>query len=390
MNFDLNQEQQMLADMVDRLFTNEHDWQVRRYAVSNPDYMPPSLWDKLAEIGLLGIYVNESGEDDPQEIQDRAVAAHLIGYAMGKVLALEPFVSTAVMAAQLLSGPAGSAGREQIIESLVLGKRKIAIATLESGADYRLEHVQLTAKRSEQGFRLNGRKVAVIDGPVSDNLIVSCRTSGEATSTRGITLFLVASDTSGVRFTSSRALDGTPVSDIDFDDVEVTSSAIVGIENEGFAQLEYAVQRGISALLSEAVGVMDGLFKMTVEYLNTRKQFGEPLSHFQALQHHIADIYTHIEQARSMTMVAIGAAVHADARERRKLVAAAKCKVGEAARLVGEMAVQLHGGIGMSDELAVGHYFRRLLSIDSAWGNSAHYGRLYTDLMVGAESSSSI
>ncbi|MFC6284863.1 MULTISPECIES: acyl-CoA dehydrogenase family protein [Polaromonas] len=375
MDFSLSEEQVMLSDMATRMFANEHDWQVRKHVLADPAYTPPSLWGQLSDLGLLGIYMDEEAS-----VQDRAVAAHLVCTAMGKSLALEPFVSTAVMAASILGSGAVSPANKAMLAAIQAGRAKVALALLETRSGFELANIGLTATQVENGYLISGRKIAVIDGPGASHVLVSARTSGKPGDRKGVTLFLINRDTSGLTVSSSVAIDGTPLAAISFENVEVPAASLAGELHEGLDLLETAVNHGRSAMLSEAVGAMDRLLELCVEYLNTRVQFGQKLAQFQVMQHHIADFYTAVEQSRSMALLAIRALTDPDQMQQKKLLAAACCTVGKASLLAGELAVQMHGGVGMSDELSVGHYFRRLIFLDDCWGNAEYNARLYAAL----------
>ncbi len=375
MHFSLSEEQVMLSDMATRMFATEHDWQVRKHVLADPAYTPPSLWGQLSDLGLLGIYTDEDAS-----AQDRAVAAHLICSAMGKSLVLEPFVSTAVMAACILGSGDVSDANRAMLEAIQAGRAKVALALLEAKSGYELANIGLTAAPSQNGYSISGQKIAVIDGPGASHVLVSARTQGKPGDRHGITLFLISCDAPGLKVSSSVAIDGTPLATISFEDVQVTPASLAGPLNESLNLLETAVNHGKSAMLSEAVGAMERLLELCVEYLNTREQFGQKLSQFQAMQHHIADFYTAVEQSKSMALLAIRALTDPDRMQQKKLLAAASCTVGKASLLAGELAVQMHGGVGMSDELSVGHYFRRLIFLDDCWGNAEYNARLYASL----------
>jgi alkylation response protein AidB-like acyl-CoA dehydrogenase len=221
----------------------------------------------------------------------------------------------------------------------------------------------------------------VPSGDSAHTLIVSARTAGGAADTDGITLFLVDSSAPGVTIRGFPTIDGLRAAEVILSGVEVSSEAILGTAGAGFELLEFGVDQGIAALCAESVGAMERLLELTTEHLRTRRQFGQPIGSFQALQHRVAEMATAIEQARSIALLAASRADHPERLERRRAMSAAKALVGRAGRFVGQQAVQLHGGMGMTDELAVGHYFKRLTCIDVTWGNAEHHVELYGQLL---------
>ena len=377
MDFSLSEEQQILADSIGRWLEADYDFEARRSFSVRPSGFAEENWQRLAELGLLGL--NVPAEHGGSE--GATAEIFIIMRAFGRALVLEPYLSTAVVGASLI-GSAGTLDQKRsILPGIVEGSRRIALAALEPGARFDFHDVRTTACRRGEGYVINGKKAVVLHGDSADTLIVSARTSGASTDENGLSLFLIDSATAGVRVRSFPTIDGQRTAEIELTSVKVAREAVVGEVDAGSPVLESGVERGLAALCAEALGAMEALMDLTAEYLRTRKQFGQPIGRFQALQHRVADMLIAIEQARSMALLAMAKADDLDPCERRKAIAAAKAMSGRSGRYVGQQAVQLHGGMGVSDELAVGHYFKRLTCIDLTWGDAAHHLERYSDLM---------
>jgi alkylation response protein AidB-like acyl-CoA dehydrogenase len=260
-----------------------------------------------------------------------------------------------------------------LLPKLAGGTLKVVLAHAEGNRGVDLVGTRTVAKAVEDGYALTGRKLNVPDAGSADLFIVCARTSGGQDDEDGLSLFLVNRSTSNLGVVCRTGFDGGEIGELHLDDVVVVSDALLGARDAGFQPMQHAVHRGIAALLAEAVGAMERLVEISIAYLKTRRQFGQPLAGFQALQHHIADMATSVEQAHSMSLLATAAITGSEAAERARSVAAAKYLVGRHALQIGKCAVQLHGGIGMTEELAVGHYFRRLMTINAAWGNAEQH-----------------
>ena len=371
MNFDLTDEQRMLADTVGRYVEKNCDFARWRRSVASDAGISEAHWRAFAEMGLLGLNIPESHGG----IGAGPLETLLVAEAFGRAMVVEPFVSSAVVAAALLRRHGSEGQREAVLPGIADGSRRLALVALERDGRYDLQHVATTLRQGADGLRIDGLKSVVLDAPSADTLIVSARECGDVGSLAGIRLLLVDAKAPGVSMTSYRTIDGRRCADVRFDSVRVKADdAIAG---DGYRALDEVVDHGIAALCAEAVGAMAALLDITVAYLKTRRQFGQPIGSFQALQHRAVEMLSALEQSRSMAYVAAAGVDQADPVERRKAVSAAKAVVGRYARFIGENAVQLHGGIGMTDELAVGHYFKRLSSIDMTWGNVEHHVERY-------------
>jgi len=369
MDFNLSSEQKLLADSLARFFANHYGFDARKAILKSPDGFSRDVWSKLAEMGLLGLQVPaEHGGMGPAPVETMVTMR-----AIGRALSLEPYLASAVIAPALVRTAGSDAQKGAILPAIVSGERIVVPAHGEEGARYDVSHVATTATRAGARWTLRGRKAVVLHAPAADTLVVSARTSGAAGDRTGISLFLVAKGVAGVRIVPYRTIDGQPAADVVLSDVEVDDGALLGGEGAAWGALSLANSLGVAALCAEAVGALDATLAATVEYTKTRKQFGSPIAKFQALQHRMVNMLIHVEQARSMSYLATMRADDDDTRERQRALSAAKALIGAACRAVGQEAVQLHGGLGVTDELAVSHYFKRLLAIDVSLGDTSHH-----------------
>jgi alkylation response protein AidB-like acyl-CoA dehydrogenase len=289
-----------------------------------------------------------------------------------------------VLCAGLVRDVGSEAQQAALLPGIAMGERILAFAHYEPGSRYALEHVATTAKKEGGGYVLNGAKTVVLSGPQAGTLIVSARTAGGPRDGAGVSLFLVEREAPGVTVQGYVTQDGGRAAEVKLADVRVGADALLGGEGAALPVIERAVDLAIAALCAEAVGVMDALLETTREYLKTRKQFGVPIGKFQALQHRMADMLIATEQARSMAIVAAVKVQSPDAAERRRMVSSAKALVGQSARYVGQQAVQLHGGMGVTDELAAAHLFKRLTVINTLFGDADHHLGLVSDSLLVA------
>lgn len=375
MDFSYTEEQQMLADTVTRWLAGE--------AGADADAAPASRdisaerWSQLADLGMLGLNVPEEYEG----LGATPVETFIVMQAFGRALFGEPFVSTAVVAPALITGVGSAAQRGEILPRIADGSLRVALAAFERGARFDLADTRTMAVRDGDAYILRGDKAVVLHGDSAHLLIVSARTSGGQRDQEGLTLFLVDADAAGVSIKGFPTVDGQRAAEIGLADVSVSAEAVLGEVGSGYLPLEWAVDRGIAAFCAEAVGAMEQLLDFTADHLRTRKQFGQPIGRFQALQHRVADMQIAIEQARSMALMAAAYADRPERSERRKALSGAKAMIGRSGNFVGQQAVQLHGGMGMTAELAVGRYFKRLTCIDMTWGNIEHHVELYGDFL---------
>jgi pimeloyl-CoA dehydrogenase small subunit len=369
MDFEYTEEQRLLRESLDRLFADSYDFAKRKTYLAEPEGFSTAMWGQYAELGLLGLpFAEEHGG-----FGGSAVDVMIVMEALGRVIALEPYLATVVLAATALKHAASAAQLEAIVPQIVDGSVRLAVAHGERQARYDLADVMTTATKTGDNWRLDGSKSVVVHGDSADRLIVSARISGDRHDPDGIGLFLVDPKASGAARRAYKMRDGTGAADIAFSDVEVSSADVLGDLGQGLATIERVTQAGIMATCAEAVGAMETMLSMTIEYMKTRVQFGKPIGENQALQHRAAEMMMSLEQGRSLAMLAAVMVDDADAEQRDHDLSTAKVGVGQAARFVSQNAVQLHGGIGMTDEYAVGHYFRRCMVIEHSFGDTGYH-----------------
>jgi alkylation response protein AidB-like acyl-CoA dehydrogenase len=374
MQFEFDDEQLALQESVRRFLTERYDFETRRDCLAKPFGSSGEIWQAFAEQGFLSIGLPEAhgGIGGATELM-------LAMEEIGRALALEPYLSTVALCAPLVADQGTEAQQADLLPRVAAGDLKLALAHGEAEARY-ASTVRTEARRAGDAYVLNGAKTTVPDAAVADLLLVS------ANAGNGLAVFLVDPNAPGVRLVRYRTQDGRSAADVFFKDVKLPAGQMLG-GGDAAACLERAVQRGIAALCAEAVGAMEASNATTIEYTKSRKQFGQPIGRFQALQHRMADMFVQATQARSMSILATGRCAarvveKGDAELRSRDVSAAKCYVGKAARFVGQQAVQLHGGMGMADELAVSHYFKRLTMIDMTFGDSTHHLAAVSDAIL--------
>jgi alkylation response protein AidB-like acyl-CoA dehydrogenase len=375
-DFNYTDEQTMLADSLGRWLESDYDF-ARRRRLAAGEESSHRIWRQLAELGLLGLQVPE----EQGGLGGSSVDALIVMQSLGRALAVEPYLPTAVISAPLLARIGTNSQREALLSEIVAGDCRVVVATCEPAARFDLEHIGTRAIRRGERFVLNGRKSVVIGADSAHYLIVSARTAGDVCDMQGISLFLVPVDAAGLVIRATPTIDGQRAADVSLENVELGAEALLGAQDAGYGELERAIDRGIAGLCAEAVGVMERLLEMTAEHLRTRRQFGQPIGNFQALQHRAADMAIAIEQARSTALLAAAKVEAEDRRVRRRAISAAKVMAGQSGRYVGGQAVQLHGGMGMTDDLPVGWYFKRLVAIDLMYGDAGHHLELYGGLL---------
>jgi len=375
MNFNLTDEQQQLRDTLARFVQKDYAFEKRKAILKSKDGYSREAWKQLADMGLTALGLPEAHGGLPGNAVDTMVVMEVLG----RGLVVEPYVATVVLGAGLVAQLGSEAQQQALLPGVASGERLLALAHEEAGGRYELEHVGTAAKKQGDHYLLNGAKTVVLHGAQADTLIVSARTSGRERDARGISLFLVARGAAGVTVRDNPTHDGQRAAEIAFKNAR---AELLGKEGHGLAALEHAIDRGIAALCAEAVGNMAALVEITLAYIKTRKQFGVPIGSFQVLQHRMADMVMYVEQARSMTYLAASKADSSDRADRRRALSAAKVFVGQAARYVGQQGVQLHGGIGVTDEASAGHYFKRLTLINATFGDVDHHLGRFSDALL--------
>jgi pimeloyl-CoA dehydrogenase small subunit len=369
MDFDPTEEQRLLRESVERLLADHYGFDKRRAYLAEPDGWSRALWEQYAELGLLGLPFAE----DYGGFGGGPIEVMLVMEVFGRVLALEPYLATVVLGGTALRLAGSAAQKSAILPRIAEGGMILAFAHGERQARYDLADVMTTAKPKDGGWVLDGAKSVVLHGDSAQRLIVSARTAGDRDDAEGITLFLVDAAANGVARRSYPMRDGTRAAEISLSDVEIGEDDTLGEVGAAFPIIERIVEAGIAATAAEAVGTMETMQAMTLEYLKTRQQFGRPIGQNQVLQHRATEMLMELERGRSMAMLAAMMVEEPDAAERAHNIAMAKVGVGQASKFVSQNAIQLHGGIGMTEEYAVGHYFRRCMVIEHLFGDAAHH-----------------
>ena len=369
MDFTLTDEQRLLKDSVDRLMVERYSFDQRKNYIKEPGGWSAALWSQYTELGLLGLpFAEQYGG-----FGGGAVEIMLVMEAFGRGLILEPFVASVVLGGTALRLGGSEQQKSRVLPSIADGSMKLAFAHGERQARYDITDVMTTARKDGSGWVLDGAKSVVTHGDCADALVVSARTSGERDDANGITLFLVDAGASGVARRGYAVRDGQRAAEVSLSGVHVDGDAVLGEVGNGLPLIERVIEAGIAATAAECVGCMEAMHSMTLEYSRAREQFGRTIGSNQVVQHRLADMLMSLEQGRSMAMLAAMMVDEPDAAERAHNIAMAKVGVGQAGRFVSQNAVQLHGGIGMTEELAVGHYFRRCMVIERLFGDTAHY-----------------
>jgi pimeloyl-CoA dehydrogenase small subunit len=369
MDFDLSEEQRLLQDSLAKLLGDRYGFEQRKAYMKTPEGWSREIWAAYAELGLLGLPFAESEGGFGGGAEETMIVAEQIGRA----LALEPWLTTVVIGGGFLRHGASAELRGALVPKIAAGEMLIAFAHTEAQSRYDLHDVATTAKRNGAGWVLSGRKVVVVHGDTAHRLAVTARVAGGQRGRSGIGVFLVDAAAPGVSRRGFPMTDGQRAAEVTLEGVRVGPEAVLGQEEDGLPLAERVVDEAVAALAAEAVGAMEAVHALTLDYLRTRKQFGRPLGSFQVLQHRAAEMMVALEQARSMAMLGAMTAESEDAAERKRQMAAVKVQIGRSARFIGQQAIQLHGGIAMTMEYAAGHYFKRLTAIDTMFGNTDHH-----------------
>src|SRR3989441_2437560 len=369
MDFEYSDEQRLLSDTLRKFLGTGYSFDARSKIIASASGVSEDVWAALAEMGILGVPFEEKFGGFGGTTMDMMVVLE----ALGEALVVEPYLATVGLGGRFVARGGTASQQERILPALIQGKTKLAFAQTEPGARYDVQKVAARATPSGDSWVLEADKRAVLHGGCADLLVVSARTAGAGADARGISLFLVARGAPGLAVSEHRTLDNLRVADVRLSGVRVGRDALLGAEGEGLALVEDVVDYATALVCAEAVGAIKYAHDATLEYLKTRRQFGVPIGSFQALQHRMVDVLISYEQARSIATLACVKVDTAGAAERRRVVSAAKIKIADAARHVSQEAVQLHGGMGMTEELKIRHTFRRLTTIAQAFGDADHH-----------------
>ena len=373
MNFELSDEQKMIQQSVERFVQDNYDLNTRISLSSNNLGYSNDYWKSMAELGWLGLPFDESDGG----FGGNQIDVLVIMEQFGKGLVLEPYLASVVMGGGALKKGGTESLKKEILPGLVDGTKQLSFAYAEQQSRFDLEDVITSARKEKDTFILNGQKSMVQNAETADHIVIAARTSGGQIDENGITLFLVDANSEGLSMDNFPTVDGLRASEITLKNVSVNADRVVGNVDEGFEVLQSVANDAILALSAEAVGAMEVLYKDTVEYTQQREQFDHPMSEFQVLQHRMVDMFMEYEQCKSMLYRATMESVQ-DPKAAQRTIHGLKHLIGKSGLFVGENAVQLHGGMGVTEELRIGHFFKRLLVIDSMFGNADHHLQKFT------------
>lgn len=376
MDFSFSEEQTLLKDSVEKFVQNDYGFDSRQRVVRTEQGYSSAHWATFAELGWLSVPFPENVGG----FGGKAVDMMLLMEQFGRGLVVEPYIATVVLAGGAIRIGGSAEQQAAWLPGIIDGSRQGALAYAEPQGRFNLADLVTTAKADGQGYVLNGHKAVVLNGPAADFLVVSARTSGGQRDRDGVSLFIVEAGAAGVSRRDYPTVDAFRASEVTLKDVRVGKDALIGAEGKGYAILEQVIDEGILAVGSEAVGCMEVLYKNTVEYTKTREQFGQPIGKFQVLQHRMVDMFMEHEQSKSLMYMAAMKMDEGYGDAAKKAVSAFKVQVGNSGRFVGQNAVQLHGGMGMTDELSIGHYFKRVTVIDTLFGNVDYHLKRFGSL----------
>ncbi|HEV2558172.1 MAG TPA: acyl-CoA dehydrogenase [Microvirga sp.] len=369
MDFDLSEEQRLLKDSVERLVADRYDFESRKRYGQEPEGFSRDLWAAYAELGLLAIpFAEEHGGFGGGPVETMIVME-----AFGRSLVLEPYLATVILGGGLVRRGGSEAQKAEHLPAIAGGERLFAFAHTERQSRFDLHDVSTAARRDGESYVLDGHKSVVLHGDSADHILVSARTAGARRDRGGIGLFMVDAKAPGLQRRGYPTQDGRRAAEITLENVRVGAESVIGDPENALPLIERVTDEAMAALSAEAVGAMDEMLKLTVDYLKTRKQFGTTIGSFQVLQHRSTEMFIELEQARSMAMFAAMMAADENPAERAKAVAAAKVQIGRSGRFVGQQAIQLHGGVGVTMEYKVGHLFKRVTMIDTLFGDADHH-----------------
>jgi alkylation response protein AidB-like acyl-CoA dehydrogenase len=377
MDFSFTEEQSMLRDTVASFLGDKYDFETRRGIVKSEAGWRPEYWSAFAnELGILGApFAEELGG-----LGGGATENMIVLEEFGKALVVEPYLGTVVIGGGFLKH-SGYAGAADLIGKIIEGKATFAFAYAEPQGRYTWSDIKTTAKKDGAGYVLNGHKAVVVGAPWASHLIVTARTGGGQRDAEGVSVFVVDRNAKGVVTRDYPTVDGLRASEVFLENVSVGADALIGAEGAGLPLVNKVLDEATAAVCAEAVGVLRKLHEGTLDYTKQRKQFGQPIAQFQVLQHRMVDMFIQLEQSVSMTYMATIKLDESDD-ERAKAISAAKVQVGRACKFVGQNAIQLHGGMGMTDEMAIGHYFKRATIIEGLFGSVDHHLRRYETLSI--------
>ena len=379
MDFNFTEEQSMVRDTVASFLQDRYDFETRRKIVASESGWRADHWKAFAEeLGILGASFSE----ELGGLGGGAIDNMIIMEEFGKALVIEPYLGTVVVGGGFMKH-SGYAGAASVIEGIIGGATTIAFAYAEPQGRYTWRDLKTTAKKDGSGYVLNGHKAVVVGAPFASHLIVTARTGGAQRDAGGVSVFLIDKSLPGIVTRDYPTVDGGRASEVFFENVSISADALIGAEGEGLPLIDKVIDEATAAVGAEAVGVLRKLHGGTLDYAKQRKQFGTAIANFQVLQHRMVDMFINVEQAVSMTYMAT-IKIDEDAATRAQAVSAMKVQIGRACKFVGQNAIQIHGGMGMTDELAIGHYFKRASIIEGLYGSVDHHLKRYESVSFDA------
>jgi alkylation response protein AidB-like acyl-CoA dehydrogenase len=375
MDFNFNEEQTLIQSQVAQFIQRDYEWEKRQTLVTSDLGFSAENWKTFAELGWLGISLSENSGG----FGGSALESMIIMEEFGKGLVVEPFLETVILCSGLIDSCGNEEQKADLLGPVISGEMHLALGFTEPQSRFNLADVTTEAKKKNGDYLVNGFKSVVMNGPNANKLIISTRTSGKQNDKEGISLFIIDSNLDGVSLRNYPTVDGRRASEVTLENVIVPSSSLLSEEGNGFQHLEDAIDTATLAICAEAVGAMEVLYKTTVEYTKIRKQFGQAIGKFQVLQHRMVDMFMEYEQSKSLLYMATIKNVEGS-KDAKKAISGLKYQVGKAAKFIGQQSVQLHGGMGVTEELSVGHFFKRLTTIITIFGNTDYHLKRYSQL----------
>ena len=375
MDFNFNEEQTLIQGQVAQFIQRDYEWEKRQALVSSELGFSEENWKTFAELGWLGISLSEeSGGFGGTELESMIIMEEF-----GKGLVVEPFLETIILCSGLIDSCGTEEQKKELLGQIMAGDMHLALGFTEPQSRFNVADVTTEAKLKEGNYIVNGFKSVVMNGPNADKLIISTRTSGKQADKEGVSLFVIDASQEGVSLRNYPTVDGRRASEVTLENVTIPSNCLLGEEGKGFHILEDAIDKATLGICAEAVGAMEVLYKTTVEYTKTREQFGQPIGKFQVLQHRMVDMFMEYEQSKSLLYMATIKNAEGS-QDKKKAISGLKYQIGKAAKFIGQQSVQLHGGMGVTEELNVGHFFKRLTTIITIFGNTDYHLKRYSQL----------
>ena len=375
MDFNFNEEQTLIQSQVAQFIQRDYEWEKRQVLVASDLGFSSENWKTFAELGWLGISLSEKSGG----FGGSALESMIIMEEFGKGLVVEPFLETVILCSGLIDSCGNEEQKADLLGPVISGEMHLALGFTEPQSRFNLADVTTEAKKKNGDYLVSGFKSVVMNGPNADKLIISARTSGKQDDKEGISLFVIDRNLEGVSLRNYPTVDGRRASEVTLENVIIPSSSLLSEEGKGFQHLEGAIDGATLAICAEAVGAMEVLYKATVEYTKTREQFGQAIGKFQVLQHRMVDMFMEYEQSKSLLYMATIKNVEGS-KDAKKAISGLKYQVGKAAKFIGQQSVQLHGGMGVTEELNVGHFFKRLTTIITIFGNTDYHLKRYSQL----------